>query len=103
MTNLTVARASSSSALAIPGSFKMNLVNTVSRWCGLSALALSLVAQGASPALTSLNNLPLCFEAAPGQQFVARGLNYQFLIAPVEVQIVLSQRTAGKPGVTGQG
>jgi hypothetical protein len=61
---------------------------------GLAALAVS--AQTAAP----LGGLPLYFEANRGQadpsaQFLARGRDSQFLISPVEAQIVLRQEAAG--------
>jgi hypothetical protein len=48
---------------------------------------------------TALGNLPLCFQASPqttpgSAQFLTRGANYQFLLSPTEVRIVL-----GKTGV----
>src|SRR5438046_3592784 len=47
------------------------------------------------PALQPLCGLPLFFEPsgeAPGGPFLARGINYQFLIKPTEVQIALCKR-----------
>ena len=69
---------------------------------GIGGLALGLLvlpAPAAQPVALPAN-LPLYFEASQGQanvpaQFIARGLNYQFLIAPTEAQIVLRQTTAG--------
>ena len=68
---------------------------------GIGGLALGLLvlpAPAAQPVALPAN-LPLYFEASQGQanvpaQFIARGLNYQFLIAPTEAQIVLRQTTA---------
>ncbi len=68
---------------------------------GIGGLALGLLvlpAPAAQPVAMPAN-LPLYFEANQGQanvpaQFIARGLNYQFLIAPTEAQIVLRKTTA---------
>lgn len=67
----------------------------------LSLLTLSAAAQtsavgngAAQPTLAPLAGLPLCFELNRGQaggpaQFLARGPNYHFLIAPSEAELVL--------------
>jgi hypothetical protein len=68
---------------------------------GIGGLALGLLvlpAPAAQPVAMPAN-LPLYFEASQGQanvpaQFIARGLNYQFLISPAEAQIVLRKTTA---------
>ena len=60
---------------------------------GAALLALAPAARAASPTLSAFAALPLSFEPAPQNTapgcFLARGLNYQFLISPAEAQIVL--------------
>ena len=72
---------------------------------GLSGLALGLLALPATAAQPAVlpANLPLYFEAGQGQantpaQFIARGHDYQFLIAPAEAQIAL-RKAAAKPEI----
>ena len=59
----------------------------------LVLLASGLAVRAAGPSLSAFAALPLSFEAAPAENgpdaFLARGLNYQFLISPTEAQLVL--------------
>ena len=64
---------------------------------------LTLSAAAAQPVAVPAS-LPLYFEANRGQagvpaQFIARGHDYQFLIAPTEAQIVLRKTTAESAAV----
>jgi hypothetical protein len=61
----------------------------------LAALALGLVTLAASAKTTStLGDVPLYFEAGAPAQFVASGSRSQFLISPVESQIILRKSNA---------
>lgn len=68
---------------------------------GAVVLAVAPAASAAGPALSTFAALPLSFEPAPQSgvpgSFLARGLNYQFLISPAEAQLVLCK--AARPGV----
>ena len=60
----------------------------------VAEISASITAGAAQPAVASLGGLPLCFEVNQGQsdcpaQFLARGLNYQFLLSPAETLFVL--------------
>jgi hypothetical protein len=101
MINTTAGPADSNLVPAFPVLFKMNRFAKKILSTGIGGLALGLLvlpAPAAQPVALPAN-LPLYFEASQGQanvpaQFIARGLNYQFLIAPTEAQIVLRQTTA---------
>jgi hypothetical protein len=101
MINTTAGPAGSNSVPAFPVLFKMNRFAKKILSTGIGGLALGLLvlpAPAAQPVAMPAN-LPLYFEANQGQanvpaQFIARGLNYQFLIAPTEAQIVLRKTTA---------
>jgi lipocalin len=68
------------------------------------ALGLLTLSAPAAQPVAMPANLPLYFEASPGQagvpaQFIARGPDYQFLIAPAEAQIVLRKTAAESTAV----
>src|ERR1700722_1806172 len=93
----TAAPANSSLASATPVNFKMTRyikkflsVKSILAGFGLGLFALTAPAQ--TP--MALGNMPLYFEANPGQagspaRFLARGRDAQFLIAPTETQFIL--------------
>jgi hypothetical protein len=101
MINTTAGPAGSNSVSAGNVLFKMICFVKIIPLAGLGGLALgllSLSAPAAQPVAVPAN-LPLYFEANQGQanipsQFIARGHDYQFLIAPTEAQIVLRKTTA---------
>src|SRR5262249_50716154 len=97
MTNTTVATASSSLAWATLGTFNMR-VGRKNILFGLEAsiVALGLVSVFSSAASEPFAALPLFFEpgqtaAGVSQQFLARGLTYQFWSPPTEVQFALQK------------
>ncbi|MFZ0828064.1 MAG: immunoglobulin domain-containing protein [Verrucomicrobiia bacterium] len=101
----TAGAAVSNSVSAGNAPFKMIRLAKNILSAGLPGLALGLLVLPAMAAPTAMPvDLPLYFEARQVQadapeQFMARGQDYQFLIAPTEVQIGLRQTGAKPAGV----
>jgi hypothetical protein len=71
------------------------------RGCSVCLLSLVALTAPAERALSPVGGLPLFFEPIKGeaeqQVFVARGRNYQFLLAPVDARIVLRKTSTATP------
>src|SRR5438132_2308887 len=104
-TDSTAVPAGFSSVSGIDGSFEMSESikiwggRATERTCAAWLMPLLVMAASAEPSLRPLAGLPIYFEANRGQaageaQFLARGGQYQFLLAPAEAQIVLRKVSA---------